>query len=84
MTETNAFEEKEIQDLLAQLPQIVTPDYVYEEASKMLDTVSMVVSNKETPLTMKEVGWNFAYAGFCKGVEFALRNLMTVKEGDTQ
>lgn len=64
--------ETEIQELLAQVPQIISPDYVYEEALKKLDVTAMVQGR---PLTMKEAGWNFAYVGFLYGVEWALRNL---------
>lgn len=68
-------DEKNIQSLIKEIPSIITPEEVYDLALSKLDALRMVQESKEKPLTVHEIGQNFAYAGFIQGIEYALRNI---------
>lgn len=65
-------DEKNIQTLMKKVPELVSPNQVYDLALEKLDVEKMAA---EKNLTSTDIGWNFAYVGFLTGVEWALRNI---------
>lgn len=69
-------DEEQIQRLLKEAEQNCDMMKVYEHTLLRMDIDALQAANIERPLTVEEVGANFAWVGFLDGIEFTLRNLI--------